>query len=237
MIAKHNINAKEFTIIDPENSQLYEEYVEEFYRLRQRKGITRNEAQKFMKIPNYFGAMMVKMGHADGMISGLTSHYPDTIRPALQIIKTEPGVKKVSGLYIMLVKNEVFFFADTTVNVNPSAEDLAEIALLAAKTARRFNIEPKVAMLSFSNFGNAPYPESEKVAQAVEIIRQKDPDLIVDGEMQADTAVYPPILQQDFPFARIKDKANVLIFLISIQEILLTSYCGELVMPMQLVQF
>ncbi len=212
LIEKHKINSTEFEIIDPENCQYYNQYVEEFYKLRQRKGITRNEAEKYMKIPNYFGAMMVKMGHADGMISGLTSHYPDTIRPALQIIKTAPGVKKVSGLYIMLVKNEAFFFADTTVNVDPSAEDLAEIALLAAKTARRFNIEPRVAMLSFSNFGNAPYPESEKVARAVEIIREKDPDLIVDGEMQADTAVYPPILQQDFPFARIKDKANVLIF-------------------------
>lgn len=212
IIEKHKINSTEFEIIEPENCEYYNDYVEEFYRLRQRKGITRNEAQKLMKMTNYFGAMMVKMGHADGMISGLTSHYPDTIRPALQIIKTAPGVKKVSGLYIMLVKNEAFFFADTTVNVNPTAEDLAEIALLAAKTARRFNIEPRIAMLSFSNFGNAPYPESEKVARAVEIIHEKDPDLIVDGEMQADTAVYPPILQQDFPFSRIKEKANVLIF-------------------------
>lgn len=212
LIEKHKINSTDFEIIDPENCKYYDDYVEEFYRLRQRKGITRNEAQKYMRMPNYFGAMMVKMGHADGMISGLTSHYPDTIRPALQIIKTAPGVKKVSGLYIMLVKNEAYFFADTTVNVNPTAEELAEIALLAANTARRFNIEPRVAMLSFSNFGNAPYPESEKVARAVEIIHQKDPDLIVDGEMQADTAVYPPILEQDFPFARIKEKANVLIF-------------------------
>ncbi len=212
LIEKHKINSTDFEIIDPENCKYYDDYVEEFYRLRQRKGITRNEAQKYMRMPNYFGAMMVKMGHADGMISGLTSHYPDTIRPALQIIKTAPGVKKVSGLYIMLVKNEAFFFADTTVNVNPTAEELAEIALLAANTARRFNIEPRVAMLSFSNFGNAPYPESEKVARAVEIIHQKDPDLIVDGEMQADTVVYPPILEQDFPFARIKEKANVLIF-------------------------
>ena len=212
LIEKHKINSVEFEIIDPENNSYFNQYVEEFYKLRQRKGITKNEAEKYMKMPNYFGAMMVKMGHADGMISGLTSHYPDTIRPALQIIKTAKGVNKVSGLYIMLVKNEAYFFADTTVNVNPTAEDLAEIAILAAKTARRFNIEPKVAMLSFSNFGNAPYPESEKVAKAVEIIREKDPDLIVDGEMQADTAVYTPILQQDFPFARIKDKANVLIF-------------------------
>ncbi len=212
LIEKHKINSSEFEIIDPENCQYYEQYVEEFYKLRQRKGITRNEALKYMKMPNYFGVMMVQMGHADGMISGLTSHYPDTIRPALQIVKTAPGVKKVSGLYIMLVKNEAFFFADTTVNVNPTAEDLAEIAILAAQTAKRFNIEPRIAMLSFSNFGNAPYPESEKVARAVEIIREKAPDLVVDGEMQADTAVYPPILQQDFPFAQIKDKANVLIF-------------------------
>jgi len=212
LIEKHKINSSGFEIVDPENCKYYEKYVEEFYNLRQRKGITRVEAQKYMKMPNYFGAMMVKMGDADGMISGLTSHYPDTIRPALQIVKTAPGVKKVSGLYIMLVKNEAFFFADTTVNVNPTAEDLAEIAILAAKAAKRFNIEPKVAMLSFSNFGNAPYPESEKVAKAVEIIRQKEPDLIVDGEMQADTAVYPPILEQDFPFARIKGKANVLVF-------------------------
>lgn len=212
IIKENNINSDGFEIVDPEKFEHFNDYVETFYQLRQRKGVTRVEAEKYMKMPNYFGAMMVYKNHADGLISGLTSHYPDTIRPALQIIKTASGVKKVSGLYIMLVKKEAYFFADTTVNVDPSAEDLAEIAILAAETAKRFNIEPKIAMLSFSNFGNAPYPQSEKVAKAVEIVRTKRPDLIIDGEMQADTAVYPEILQQDFPFARIKDKANVLIF-------------------------
>ncbi len=212
LILTNNIDAEGIEIINPETSRYYDEFVEEFYSLRQRKGITRNEAKKYMLLPNYFGVMMVHKGYADGLISGLTSHYPDTIRPALQIVKTAPGVKKVSGLYIMLVKKEAYFFADTTVNVNPTSEDLAEIALLAAQTARRFNIEPKVAMLSFSNFGNAPYPESLKVAEAVKIIKQKDPELMVDGEMHADTAVYPPILEQDFPFSELKGKANVLIF-------------------------
>lgn len=212
IIKENNINSNGFEIVDLEKFEHFNDYVETFYQLRQRKGVTRVEAEKYMKMPNYFGAMMVYKNHADGLISGLTSHYPDTIRPALQIIKSAPGVKKVSGLYIMLVKKEAYFFADTTVNVDPSAEDLAEIAILAAETAKRFNIEPKIAMLSFSNFGNAPYPQSEKVAKAVEIVRTKRPDLIIDGEMQADTAVYPEILQQDFPFARIKDKANVLIF-------------------------
>lgn len=212
IIKENNINSNGFEIVDLEKFEHFNDYVETFYQLRQRKGVTRVEAEKYMKMPNYFGAMMVYKNHADGLISGLTSHYPDTIRPALQIIKSAPGIKKVSGLYIMLVKKEAYFFADTTVNVDPSAEDLAEIAILAAETAKRFNIEPKIAMLSFSNFGNAPYPQSEKVAKAVEIVRTKRPDLIIDGEMQADTAVYPEILQQDFPFARIKDKANVLIF-------------------------
>lgn len=212
LMLTNNISADGIEIINPETSKYYDEFVEEFYELRQRKGITRTESKKYMFMPNYFGVMMVHKGYADGLISGLTSHYPDTIRPALQIIKTAPGVKKVSGLYIMLVKKEVYFFADTTVNVNPTAEDLAEIALLSAQTARRFNIEPKVAMLSFSNFGNAPYPESQKVAEAVKLIKQKAPDLMVDGEMHADTAVYPPILEQDFPFSELKGKANVLIF-------------------------
>ncbi|MCX8009708.1 MAG: phosphate acetyltransferase, partial [Ignavibacteria bacterium] len=212
LIAENQIDAEGIEIIDPFNSDKYEKYANEFYSLRNRKGITLLEAHKLIRTRNYFGSMMVRMGDADGLISGLTAHYPHTIRPALQIIETAQGVKRVSGMYIMLVKNKAFFFADTTVNVDPTAEELAEIAILSAKTAKRFNVEPRVAMLSFSNFGSAPYPQSNKVIKAVEIIRQREPELIVDGEMQADTAVVPEILEQDFPFSVLKGQANVLIF-------------------------
>lgn len=211
-IKENNIDDDGFTIIDPVNSEYFKQYVDEFYQLRQRKGVTKLDAVDKIRLRNYFGSMMVHMDHADGLISGLTSSYPNTIRPALEIIKMREGVKRVCGLYIMLVKDDAYFFADTTVNVDPTSEELADIAILSAETAKRFNIEPRVAMLSFSNFGSAPYPQSKKVAKAVEIIREKAPDLIVDGEMQADSAVYPAILPQDFPFSKMKKHANVLVF-------------------------
>ncbi len=206
------LDLKHAEIIDPINYPRRQEYVEEFYLLRQRKGITRLEAEQMMTIPNYFGAMMVRMGNADGLISGLTSHYPDTIRPALQIIQMDQRYHRVAGLYIIITKKGPYFFADTTVNINPTAEELAEIAIMTAETARRFNVEPKVAMLSFSNFGSTENEYSRKVREAVKIVQEKAPGLIVDGEMQADTATVPEIIEGMYPFSRLKGGANVLIF-------------------------
>ncbi|MGE5326050.1 MAG: NADP-dependent malic enzyme, partial [Deltaproteobacteria bacterium] len=199
-------------VIEPSNSPRLEAYAEEFFRLRQRRGVTRSEAHELIQTNNYFGSMMVRMGDADGFIAGLTQHYPDTIRPALQVIGMRPGVHRVSGLYVLATKKEVYFFADTTVNIEPTAEDLAEIALLAAGVARDFNFEPRVAMISFSNFGSTKHPLAEKVAKAVEIVKRARPELIVDGEMQADTAVVSEIIKEDYPFSTLKGGANVLIF-------------------------
>ncbi len=205
---------KGIEIVDPLTSSRFDQYVEEFYKLRQRRGVTIEEARRRMRLPNYFGAMMVHMGDADGLVSGLTQAYPETIRPALQIIGVRPGVSKVAGLYMMIFKDRVLFFADATVNIDPTAEDLAEIALLCAKEVRRFGVEPRVALLSFSNFGSNKHPLSDKVRLATEMVRQKAPDLIADGEMQADTAVVPEIIDETYPFSALKGKggANVLIF-------------------------
>ena len=199
-------------IVDPAGFDRFDEYVQEFYMLRQRKGITQREAHKMMGLRNYFGAMMVRMGDADGLVSGLTTHYPETIRPALQIIGPRPDVTRVAGMYMMVFKDKLYFFADATVNIEPTAEDLAQIALLCAREVRRFDVEPRVAMISFSNFGSARYPQSGKVRRAVELVRERDPHLPIDGEMQADTAVTPEIIQENFPFCTLENGANVLIF-------------------------
>lgn len=205
---------KGIEIIDPAESDSLAEYTQLLYDRRKRKGLTRGEAERLILKRNYFGAMMVHKGDADGLVSGLTQAYPETIRPALQIIGVKPDVSRVAGLYMMVLKERVLFFADATVNIEPSAEDLAEIALLCAKEVRRFEIEPKIAMLSFSNFGSTRHPLSDKVRRATEIVKQRVPDLIVDGEMQADTAVVPDILDATYAFSTLagKDGANVLIF-------------------------
>lgn len=201
-----------FEIVDPETSKDCVKYAEAFFKKRERKGATIKDSYSLMKKPNYYGSMMVETGKADAMISGLTSSYPNTIRPALQCVGIKDGFKVVSGLYIVLAKQDVYFFADTTVNINPTAEQLAEIAISAADTVREFDIVPRVAMLSFSNFGSAPYPESIKVKEATKLVKQRRPDLMIDGEMQADTAVVPEISEKEFPFSDLKGKANVLIF-------------------------
>ncbi len=198
-------------IIYPPEFPRLEEYAQRLFEKRQRKGVTLPLARTLLLEPNYFGPMMVEMGDADAFISGLTYDYPAVIRPALQVVGVREGVRKVAGLYIMIVKEKVYFFTDATVNIEPTAEDLAEIAIMAADFARRFDIEPRVAMLSFSNFGSTRHPLSEKVRQAVEIVRQRRPDILVDGEMQADTAVVPEIIEERYPFSRVKD-ANVLVF-------------------------
>lgn len=199
-------------VINPRFFRRFPDYAEMLYTLRQRRGVTRREAFELLKRPNYFGPMMVYMGDADAYVSGLTYHYPEVLRPALQIIKPMPGVSRVAGLYLMIVKNKAYFFTDATVNIEPNEEELAEIAILAAEKARTLGIEPKIAMLSFSNFGSTAHPLSDKIARATEIVKHKRPDLIVDGEMQADTALVPEILETDYPFSRLKGEANVLVF-------------------------
>ncbi|MGE5570983.1 MAG: phosphate acetyltransferase [Rhodospirillales bacterium] len=212
-IAECRLNLDGVTIIDVRTSPDRQRFAEELYRLRNRKGLTLREAQEAMLQRNVFGSMMVRAGKADALVSGLTQHYPDTIRPALQVISVREGLHKVSGVYMLITaKGQVYFLADCTVNIEPSSEDLAEIALCTAEMARRFNVEPRVAMLSFSNFGSTRHPLADKVRRAVEIVRQRKPNLIIDGEMQADTAVVPEILAETYPFAAIKGGANVLVF-------------------------
>jgi malate dehydrogenase (oxaloacetate-decarboxylating)(NADP+) len=200
-------------IIDPAKSPELERYAKELYCLRHRKGITPNEAREWIQNKNIFGAMMVRAGDADALVSGLTQHYPDVIRPSLQVIAVREGMHHVSGVYMLITaKGDVYFLADCTVNIEPTAEDLAEIAICTADMARRFNVWPRVAMLSFSNFGSTRHPLSEKVRRAVEIVRSREPLLMIDGEMQADTAVTPGIIDETYPFSTLKGGANVLIF-------------------------
>lgn len=201
-----------FEIRDPRTCEKCEDYAMEFYKRRQRKGTTLLSAKQSIKQPNYYAAMMVQVGDADAMVGGLTSHYPDTIRPALQCVGNKKGLGVAAGLYIVMIKSKVYFFADTTVNIDPTPEQLAEIAIMSSDTVKEFEIEPKVAMLSFSNFGSAKHPLSDKVKHAVSIVKQRRPDIIVDGEMQADTAVVPSIIDEVFPFSSLKGGANVLIF-------------------------
>ena len=216
MIARHlaelDLPEDRVTIIHNESAAAFRPYAERFHELRRRDGVTMVDALKRMRLRNYFGTMMVEEGDADGLISGITQSYPDTIRPALQIIDTRPGVERVSGAYILILEGRLFFLADTTVNIDPSPEELAEIALLTVEFVRRFDIVPRVAMLSFSNFGSNRHPAAAKVKRAVEILREKAPDLEMDGEMQADTAVLESILHESYPWSRLKEPANVLIF-------------------------
>ncbi len=198
-------------MVDPAQSPKLEVYAEELYGLRNRRGVTRNEAEHLLGNPNMFGSMMVNLGDADAMVAGISQHYPDTIRPALQVIRVKTDAR-VAGVYMMVFQNDIKFFADTTVTIDPTPEDLAKIAIEAAGVARRFNVEPRVAMLSFSNFGSTKHPLVDKVRRAVELIREQDPGLVVDGEMQADTAVVREILAGDYPFSRLKEAANVLVF-------------------------
>jgi len=211
-LAELDLDENSITIIHSESSEHFEDYARELHRLRRRDGVTYEDALKTMRLRNYFGAMMVHMGHADGLVSGLTQYYADTIRPALQVIGTRAEVGRVSGAYILLLNDRIFFFADTTVNIDPSAEDLAEIAVLTAEFARRFHVEPRVAMLSFSNFGSNTHPHASKVRRATELVKERDPSIEVDGEMQADTAVLESVLNETYPWSDLSEPANVLIF-------------------------
>ena len=212
-MASLRLHKSSVRIIDPARSPDRARYAEEFYQLRQRKGLTRGEAEQAARQNIVFGSLMVRAGEADALVAGLTQHYPDTIRPALQVIAVRPGLRKVSGVYLLITpRGDIYFLADATVNIEPSSEDLAEIAICAADTARRFGLEPRVALLSFSNFGSTRHPLAEKVARAVKLVRDREPGLMVDGEMQADTAVTPEIIERDYPFSSLKGGANVLVF-------------------------
>jgi len=214
--AESGIDLTEIPIIDPKSDEAHKkrmEYGELFFAKRQRKGFNAYESKKIMRDRNYFGCMMVETGEADAMISGLSKNYPDTIRPALQIIGLEEGSKKVAGMYIIMTKRGPLFLADTTVNFNPTAEELADIALMVAKEVRNFGIVPCIAMLSYSNFGSSNSPEARLVAHARDIVKQKEPTLIIDGEMQANVAFNKEILKENYPFSElVNNDVNVLIF-------------------------
>lgn len=201
----------ELEIVDPASFPKIDLYAEAYYELRKRKGVVLPDAKKAVLRKNIFGPMMVKMKDADAFVSGLTADYPEVIRPALQIHHTQQNIHRAAGVYIMIVEKKVFLFTDATVNIDPTAEDLAEIACLAANYARELGIEPRVALLSFSNFGSTPHHLSAKISQAVDLIRARCPDFEIDGEMQADTAVVPEIIDRRYPFSQVKD-ANVLVF-------------------------
>ena len=216
-IAQDNkIDIEGLPIFDPRSDAMEgkrNEYAEVFFKKRGRKGFNFYESKKVMKDRNYFGSMMVEMGDADAMISGLSKNYPDTIRPAIQTIGVEEGTNRIAGMYIMLTKKGPLFLADTTVNFNPTAEELAEITLLVAKEVRNFNIIPRIAMLSYSNFGSSNSPEARLVAEARNLVKKAMPSLIVDGEMQASLAFNCELLKENYPFSELADKdVNTLIF-------------------------
>ena len=213
---EHNIDLTDIPIIDSRSDETEakrEFYGELFFKKRQRKGFNHYESIKIMKDRNHFGCMMVETGDADAMLSGLTKNYAEAIRPALQIIGTEEGVKKIAGMYLLLTKRGPIFLADTTVNFNPNAEELADIAMMVAKEVRNFNITPRIAMLSYSNFGSSDSEEAKIVAEATRILKQRNPSLIVDGEMQASMAFNKEILKDNYGFSDLVDEdVNVLIF-------------------------
>ena len=211
-IAELGLDLHGVRVVDPAGSPLRERYIQELFRLRQRRGMTLSEARTQIDNRNVFSSMMLHMGDADALVSGVSQHFPDTIRPALEIVRVREGLHKVAGCYAMITrKGDIYFLADTSVNIDPTAEDLVEIALCTAQTARRFDIEPRVALLSFSSFGSTKHPQCEKVRRAVELLHRADPTLMVDGELMADDAVSPD-LEQTYPFSRLKGGANVLIF-------------------------
>ena len=211
-IEEHHFNElKDISILQPDDTPEFESYVEKYLELRGRRGVTLREARKRMRTRNYYGAMMVREGSADGLVTGLTMSYPEAVRAPLEIIRSREG-RRAGGVYIVVLKNDFKFFADCTVNVDPTSEELAEIAIHTADLARYFDVKPRVAMLSYSNFGSAAGPSPEKVRRAVEIAHERRPDLELDGEMEVDAAVLPEELHETFPFARLTEEANVFVF-------------------------
>jgi malate dehydrogenase (oxaloacetate-decarboxylating)(NADP+) len=216
MIRENGLQLPDVTIIDPKDDKTEKkrcEYGDLFFQKRKRRGFNMYEARKIMRERPYFGTMMVETGEADAFISGLTRQYPDTLRPALEIIGTEDDAKRVAGMYIMLTKKGPLFFADTTVNFNPTEEELVDITLMTARTVEHFNIKPRIAMLSYSNFGSSSSPEAITVRNAVAKIKERRPDLVIDGEMQAGLAFNKDLLRENYPFSDlVNESPNVLIF-------------------------
>ena len=216
MATINQIDLEDIPIINPHLDEYEEQrkkFSEIFFAKRQRRGINKYESQKIMRDRNYFGCMMVETGLADAMISGLTKNYPDTIRPALQAIGTEDGVDKIAGMYLLLTKKGPLFMADTTVNFNPTAEELANITLQVAQAVQNFNLVPRIAMLSYSNFGTSDSPEARLVAEARRLVKLRNPSLIVDGEMQASVALNNDLIKENYPFSELVDQeVNTLIF-------------------------
>lgn len=209
---KLQLNPDHIQILDPTDPQIMERYVEELFKLRKDKGMTKDEAAKEMQDPNYMGVMAVHLKEADGMISGAVGTTAMTARPALQIIGTKEKFHKVSGLFFMIFENRLLFFADCAISPDPNSHDLADIAIDTAETAKRFGITPKIAMLSFSTNGSAKHPSAEKVKEATGLVKDRRPDLTVDGEMQVDAALVPWVAKQKFPNSKVQGDANILIF-------------------------
>ncbi|SER88838.1 phosphate acetyltransferase [Gracilibacillus ureilyticus] len=205
------VNISGVTIIDPSTYSEFDQMVTAFVERRNGKA-TEEEARKYLLDENYFGTMLVYMDKADGLVSGAAHSTADTVRPALQIIKTKQGVKKTSGVFIMVREEEKYVFADCAINISPDSQDLAEIAVASAETAQLFNIDPRVAMLSFSTKGSAKSPETEKVAEAVNVAKEMAPDLVLDGEFQFDAAFVPSVAEKKAPGSVIKGDANVFVF-------------------------
>lgn len=216
LMQENAIEIDDVVIIDPKSEEMKEmrhRFGDLFFQKRQRKGLNLYEARKIMRERNYFGCMMVETGEADALISGLTRKYPDTIRPALQVIGMEAGAKRVAGMYIIQTKRGPLFLADTTVNFNPTAEEIADITMMVAKEVKNFNLTPRIAMLSYSNFGSSQTPEAQTMSKAREIVKQRDPSLIVDGEIQAAMAFNKEILKDNYPFTELlEEEVNTLIF-------------------------
>ncbi len=199
-------------IIDPSNSAHFDKYAEEYFELRQRKGRTLQHCRKLMRLPRVYAPMMVRMGDADSLLGGVTMHYPEMIRPAIRVIGLDDETDVVAGIHMLVFDDRVIFFADTTVNIDPSAKELASIARFTAKYVRELGYEPRVAMLSFSDFGSVSHEKSRRVSEAVKMVRLEEPDLMIDGEMQANTAIVPDIIESTYNFSTLRGGANVLIF-------------------------
>ncbi len=209
---KFGIDLKDVEVVNIVRSKYTERFVQSFWSRRERKGGTLENARKALESRTYFGMMMVAEDLADAALVGVTKHYSEVVRPAIEVFDLRADVSRVSGVYIIILNNQVYFFADTTVNIDPTDEELAEIALLTADVAQRFHVTPKVAMLSFSNFGSARSAQADKVARATKLVKERAPELEIDGEMQVDLATMPETMAQYFPFSALKGKANVFIF-------------------------
>ena len=216
---ENNLDISKASIVDPLNSEKLEEYINTFYELRKEKGMTLEKAQQIMKDPIYYGMMMVKNGDSDGLVSGACHSTSDTLRPALQILKTAPGTKLVSAFFLMIVpnceygENGIFIFSDSGLNENPDADALSEIAISSSKSFEQLvGVKSKVAMLSYSTYGSANSPLTQKVIEATKILKEKQPDLIADGELQLDAAIIPQIASSKAPNSPVEGKANTLIF-------------------------